>query len=311
MSLPGRYCCKSPKLPGANFPAVKKSDRRPPIDGASITLPGSPASFSSDDEVPHIFTWKSPVQPKEILIASAKRLLQQNLPTAVMVEDYSITSSARASSLSGHTLAEHFRAWGQHVIWVESLLRFRKPSPRVGPKVDLPLFGRHDHPRVGAVAFSTDRDHFGKELTVACHHRREGCWIAHWRACEQPNCKRLVFVGNLEQRTRESAGVQRVTGEALRFRHPWKSGHVRRECEDIGKVLFGDRSRNPHRNAHARGSAGGVGGILGFEPEQPISICHPHRRRGGIKSQARLQRRELRFVGRREELSNFDGKAPF
>jgi hypothetical protein len=28
----GRYCCKSPKLPGANFPAVKKSDRRPPID---------------------------------------------------------------------------------------------------------------------------------------------------------------------------------------------------------------------------------------------------------------------------------------
>jgi hypothetical protein len=25
----GRYCCKSPKLPGANFLAVKKSDRRP------------------------------------------------------------------------------------------------------------------------------------------------------------------------------------------------------------------------------------------------------------------------------------------
>src|SRR5215813_6492077 len=78
MSAVGRYCCKSPKLPGANFPAVKKSDRRPPIDVASITLPGSPASFSSDDEVPHIFTWKSSVQPKEILIASAKRLLQQN-----------------------------------------------------------------------------------------------------------------------------------------------------------------------------------------------------------------------------------------
>src|SRR5262245_1780724 len=73
-----RYCCKSPKSTGSNFPAVKKSDRRPPIYVASITLPGSPASFSSDDEVPHIFTWKSPVQPKEILIASAKRLLQQN-----------------------------------------------------------------------------------------------------------------------------------------------------------------------------------------------------------------------------------------
>src|SRR5262245_7216579 len=77
-----RYCCKSPKLPGANFPAVKKSDRRPSIDVASIALPGSPASFSSDDEVPHIFTWKSSVEPKEILIASAKRLLQQNLPRA-------------------------------------------------------------------------------------------------------------------------------------------------------------------------------------------------------------------------------------
>jgi hypothetical protein len=33
-SAPGRYCCKSPKLPGANFLAVKKSDRRPPIDVA-------------------------------------------------------------------------------------------------------------------------------------------------------------------------------------------------------------------------------------------------------------------------------------
>src|SRR3984893_10431486 len=49
-----RYCCKNPKLPGANFLAVKKSDRRPPIDVASITLPRSPVSLSSGDEVPHI-----------------------------------------------------------------------------------------------------------------------------------------------------------------------------------------------------------------------------------------------------------------
>jgi hypothetical protein len=77
-----RYCCKSPKLPGANFLAVKKSDRRPSIDMAPITLPSSPASLSSSDEVPHIFTRKSRVQPKEILITSAKRLLQQNLPQA-------------------------------------------------------------------------------------------------------------------------------------------------------------------------------------------------------------------------------------
>src|ERR1700694_516613 len=75
-----QYCCKSPKLPGANFLAVKKSDRRPPIDVAPITLPRSPASLSSGNEVPHIFTRKSRVQPKEILITSPKRLLQQNLP---------------------------------------------------------------------------------------------------------------------------------------------------------------------------------------------------------------------------------------
>jgi hypothetical protein len=75
-----RYCCKSPKLPAANFSAVEKSDQRPPVDVASITLPRSPASLSSGDEVPHIFTRKSRVQPKEILIASAKRLLQQYLP---------------------------------------------------------------------------------------------------------------------------------------------------------------------------------------------------------------------------------------
>src|SRR5580704_17957222 len=74
----GRYCCKSPKLPGANFLAVKKSDRRPPIDVAPITLLRSPTSLSSGDEVPHIFTRKSRLRPKEFLIASAKRLLQQN-----------------------------------------------------------------------------------------------------------------------------------------------------------------------------------------------------------------------------------------
>jgi carbon-monoxide dehydrogenase large subunit len=31
-----RFCCKSSKLPGAIFSAVKKSDRRPPVDVASI-----------------------------------------------------------------------------------------------------------------------------------------------------------------------------------------------------------------------------------------------------------------------------------
>src|SRR5262249_55193624 len=49
-----RYCCKSPKLPVDNFPAESQSDRRAPIRVASNTLPRSPTSFPSDDEVPHI-----------------------------------------------------------------------------------------------------------------------------------------------------------------------------------------------------------------------------------------------------------------
>jgi hypothetical protein len=54
------------------FPAIRRSDRRPPICVASITLPGSPVSLSSGDEVPHIFTRKSRLQPGEFLITSAK-----------------------------------------------------------------------------------------------------------------------------------------------------------------------------------------------------------------------------------------------
>src|SRR5215472_7347413 len=77
-----RYCCKSPKLPSDNFPAVRRSDRRAPIYVVSITLPRSPVSLSSGDEVPHIFTRKSRLRPGELLITSAKRLLQQYLPKA-------------------------------------------------------------------------------------------------------------------------------------------------------------------------------------------------------------------------------------
>src|SRR5215467_3545676 len=79
MSPNGRYCCKSPKLPGDNFPAVRRFDRRPPIYVVSIALPRSPVSLSSGDEVPHIFTRKSRLQPGEFLITSAKRLLQHGV----------------------------------------------------------------------------------------------------------------------------------------------------------------------------------------------------------------------------------------
>src|SRR5262249_4013026 len=75
-----RYCCKSPKSSDANFPAVKKSDRRPLIRVPSIALPGSSASLSLGDEVHHIFARKSRLKPEKFLITRAKRLLQQNLP---------------------------------------------------------------------------------------------------------------------------------------------------------------------------------------------------------------------------------------
>src|SRR6516162_1598064 len=89
-SAAGRYCCKSPKLPGDNFPAIRRSDRRPPICVVSITLPRSPVSLSSGDEVPHIFTRKSRLQPGEFLISSAKRLLQQNLPQAEISRSFDV-----------------------------------------------------------------------------------------------------------------------------------------------------------------------------------------------------------------------------
>ena len=46
-SAVGRYCCKSPKLLGDNFPAIRRSDRRTPICAASTTLPSSPVSLSA------------------------------------------------------------------------------------------------------------------------------------------------------------------------------------------------------------------------------------------------------------------------
>jgi hypothetical protein len=73
-------CCISPKLPGDKFPATRRTNRRPAV--ASIALPKSLVNSSSGDEVPHIFTRKSRLQPGQFLITSAKRLLQQYLPIA-------------------------------------------------------------------------------------------------------------------------------------------------------------------------------------------------------------------------------------
>ena len=79
-SASGRYCCKSRKSLGDNFPAKGRRDRRPSISVLSIALRRSPVSLPSGDEVPHIFTRKARLRPREFLISSAKRLLQQNLP---------------------------------------------------------------------------------------------------------------------------------------------------------------------------------------------------------------------------------------
>ena len=107
MSEFGRYCCKSPKLPGDNFPAIRRSDRRPPIRVISIALPKSPVSLARDDEVPRVLIRKSRLKPGEFLITSAKRLLQHNLPTAEVsnleaVDDDCIRVAARLSAQHDH-----------------------------------------------------------------------------------------------------------------------------------------------------------------------------------------------------------------
>src|SRR5262249_29481894 len=94
------------------------SDPRPPICVVSITLPRSPVSLSSGDEVPHIFTRKSRLQPGGIVITSAKRLLQQYLPlpdsrtAAKMLSIRSPRRRGRAASAARRGRAScRFRGW--------------------------------------------------------------------------------------------------------------------------------------------------------------------------------------------------------
>src|SRR4249920_3151308 len=71
------FVAKVQNCPVIIFTPIGQSDRRPPICVGSITLPRSPVSLSSGDEVLQIFTRKSRLQPREFLITSAKRLFQQ------------------------------------------------------------------------------------------------------------------------------------------------------------------------------------------------------------------------------------------
>ena len=80
MVASGRFCCKTPKLSCDEFPGKARSNPRSSIDMAPSSLAKSPVSSSPCDEVPHIFTRKSRLQPGKFLITSAKRVLQQNRP---------------------------------------------------------------------------------------------------------------------------------------------------------------------------------------------------------------------------------------
>src|SRR5262249_13633386 len=95
---------------------IKTSDARPPICVASITLPRSPVSLSSADEVPHIFTRKSRLQPGEFLISSAKRPLQQYLHPAAL--------AARLGPYLFDRLPESERAIGDRELGAN-----RQPTP--------------------------------------------------------------------------------------------------------------------------------------------------------------------------------------
>jgi hypothetical protein len=68
-SAPGRFCCKSPKIPGDDFFENKEAKLSSPINMAPRPLAKSPVSFSLGDEVPHIFIRESHQRPRKILIS--------------------------------------------------------------------------------------------------------------------------------------------------------------------------------------------------------------------------------------------------
>ncbi len=101
-----RYCCKSPKLPGDNFSALRRYDRRPPICVASIALPRSPVSLSLGDEAPPDLYTKVASTARRIFdhqckktfatISASSGLLHRSKSSA-----HSTTSSARTRRVGG------------------------------------------------------------------------------------------------------------------------------------------------------------------------------------------------------------------
>jgi hypothetical protein len=73
---------KVPNCLALNFLLLKKSTDDPESIWQQSRYRGRQAVLSSDNEVPHIFTRKSRVEPKEILLARPKGLFQQHRPVA-------------------------------------------------------------------------------------------------------------------------------------------------------------------------------------------------------------------------------------
>ena len=77
-SAVGRFCCKSPKIPGDDFFERKEAKLSSPINMAPRPLRKSPVRLSPKDEVAHVFIRESHQRPRKILMSGGKRLLQQN-----------------------------------------------------------------------------------------------------------------------------------------------------------------------------------------------------------------------------------------
>jgi hypothetical protein len=146
-----RYCCKSPKLPGANFLAVKKSDRRPRIDVASITLPRSPAIYLHAMRSPTSLHENRVVQPKEILITKTASHANLRRPLNILCASNAPASGQNEGAPEGNRSAPQFQ--GQSLR--QRPWSVRPPAPcrnsRSGsPEASSPLGPRARGQRAGA-----------------------------------------------------------------------------------------------------------------------------------------------------------------
>src|ERR1700738_1363179 len=72
-SIHGRYCCKSPKIPGDDFFERKEAKLSSPVNMAPRPSAKSPVRLSPKDEVAHVFIRESHQRPRKILISGGKR----------------------------------------------------------------------------------------------------------------------------------------------------------------------------------------------------------------------------------------------